>query len=259
MLPDTLIAFTVSGMREKYLRATLDSWAKVRGIKGVRMLFMVEPTVMDMNAFCEFLSRNFPGSVVWVNEERLGCLDNTRAAMDKGFGLDAEFVVLAEEDLDVSDDVLEYFAFAQKYRSDENIAAVCAHTYQAGKKSPAHGVFTAHWFSPLVWGTWQPQWEDFIRPLWAGTTGNDQAWDLNLRLQIVRTEKYCAFPGRSRAIHRGVASTLTSALLAEHFYRASLSNCYSPHYDPQDWHEIPRSREYELVVLWPGGTARVSP
>lgn len=255
-LPETVIAFTVSGLREKYLSASLGSWAKVRGIKGVRLLFMVEPTMMDVAAFTGFLDRNFPGSTVVLNDDRLGCLENTKAAVDKAFSLGAQFIILAEEDLEVSDDVLEYFTFTQKYAHDENIIAACAHTFQASPKSPADGVVSARWFSPLVWGTWRSQWEKFIRPEWDGLTGNPQAWDLQLRLRIVHGGKWCVFPGRSRAIHRGIASTLTVAVLAEHFYRASLSNCFSPHYGVQDWHEVPRSKEYGLVVLWLASTGQ---
>jgi len=259
-LPETVIAFTVSGLREKYLSGSLGSWAKVRGIKGVRLLCLVEPTTsMDVGAFSAFLDRNFPGSAVIRNETRLGCLENTKAAVDAAFGLGAEFAILAEEDLEVSDDVLEYFAFTQKYASDENIVAACAHTFQAGPKSPADGVVTAHWFSPLVWGTWRSQWENFIRPDWDGLTGNPQAWDLQLRLRIVHGEKWCVFPGQSRSIHRGIASTLTSTILAEHFYKASLSNCFHPHYAVQDWREVPRSAEYKLVVLWLGSTGQAVP
>jgi hypothetical protein len=220
----------------------------VRGVQDATLLFMVEPTRMDLAAFQAFLVRSFKSTQIVVNPTRAGCIENTKMAMNTAFALGAEFAVLAEEDLAVSDDVLEYFAFTQRYASDPGIAAACAHTYQAGKKSPSHGVFSAHWFSPLVWGTWRDKWTDFIRPDWQGLDSNPQAWDLNLRLQIVHADKFCVFPGRSRSIHRGVDSTLTTALLAEHFYKASLSNCFSPSYPPQDWREIPRSREYELVV-----------
>ena len=150
--------------------------------------------------------------------------------------------------LAVSDDILEYFAWCQRYRSDPEVTTVCAHTYRAGPKSLPGAVIKVDWFSPLVWGTWRSQWENFIRPGWGWAMGNEEAWDLNLRLQIVAEHKVSVFPGPSRSIHRGTTSTLTAAALSEHFYRASLTNNFEPHYQPQYWHEVPRSKELELVV-----------
>lgn len=199
-------------------------------------------------AFQGYLSRAFRKSLVVINETRLNCLANTRAALDKAFETGAEFAVVAEEDLAVSDDVLEYFTWAQRYRADPDVTAVCAHTFRAGPRSLASAAVRVDWFSPLVWGTWRDRWEEFIRPAWAGAMGNPQGWDLNLRLQIVAEKKVSVFPGRSRSIHRGTTSTMTAAPLAEHFYKASLTNCFQPHYNPQDWREVPRAKEMELVV-----------
>lgn len=252
MPAEVAVAFTVSGRREKYLRATIDSWAKVRGVRDVHLLFSVEPggamSGTNLAHFEAFLKRSFPSVSVHVNEYVLGCLDNTRRAMRKAFQTGAQFAICAEEDLAVSTDVLEYFTWAQRYRDDSDIQTVCAHTFRSGKHVPPGKAVRIKWFSPLVWGTWQRKWEDFILPDWQGLDTNAQAWDLNLRLQLVHADKFSLFPTQSRSIHRGVVSTLTPGMLAEYYYNASLSNCYHDHYDPQDWAEIPPAEELGMTV-----------
>lgn len=250
---DITVAFTVSSQREKYLRESLDSWAHARGVQDVRLLFMMEPRrpphhPFPMMEFKEFLARSFPHYLIVVNEERLGCLDNTRAAMDKSFATGAEFTILAEEDIAVADDVLEYFTWAQRFKDDPEVSSVCAHTFRAAPGTPTGEAVRVRWFSPLVWGTWPDEWKNFIRPEWAGCMGNPQAWDLNYRLQLVHADKYAIFPTNSRSIHIGHSSTLTREPLASYFYNASLTDCYHPPYGPQEWVEVPRTREYKLVV-----------
>src|SRR5216683_913455 len=113
------IAFTISCLREKYLRQTLDSWSKVRGIQDAHLLFCLEPLTFRAHPFPvaefgEFVRRSFASSRVVSNEVRKGCFINTRDTMDHAFAGGADFAVLAEEDLVVSADVLEYFIWAQK-------------------------------------------------------------------------------------------------------------------------------------------------
>jgi hypothetical protein len=261
------IAFTVSCLREKYLRQALDSWSQVRGIQDARLLFCLEPvsrfrrsapglppeqvggTSFPVAEFRDYIVRNFPGCWyhIHVNERRLGCFLNTESALDLAFTRnEAEFAILAEEDMVVSTDILEYFAWAQRYRTDLQAQAVCAHAFVSDGRSD-QAVRTS-WFSPLVWGTWRERWQDYIRPGWGGVPGNPDAWDAGLRARIIEDKMACIFPALSRSQHIGQVSTLTPGALAEYFYKASISQCFSPDYPPQEYRETPRGPELQLTV-----------
>ena len=72
------------------------------GDRRVQLLFMVEPNQpgqaqFPVAEFQSYLLRHFQSSLVVVDEERLGCLANTRAGLDKAFECGAEFTILAEE------------------------------------------------------------------------------------------------------------------------------------------------------------------
>jgi hypothetical protein len=248
-VPDLAVAFTVSGQREEYLLKTLTSWSLVRGIENVRVMLFCEPErafpAGEVRAWC---ARTFASSEVIVNERQLGCSGNTAHAMQAAFMAGVKFAVLAEEDIVVSRDVLEYFGWAQRFQLDPKVAAVCAHTYRSQRETPANIGVRIAWFSPLVWGTWSYQWAHFLLPGWRGSAINPEGWDQHLRDRIVAEEKECIFPGQSRSRHIGQSSTLTKWPLSEHFYGATLSDCFSKEYPVQQWAEAERTPALGLVV-----------
>ena len=150
-MTEKVVAFTVSGLREKYLRESLDSWAEVRGRDTWTFLFCLEPCdlVFPVEAFWGWARDVFPGCHLLKNGRRLGCMRNTRRAMDFAFGdLGAGFAVLAEEDVRVSPDVLEYFTWASAaYQGDGNLAAVCAHA-KTSENTDLSAATRVPWFSP---------------------------------------------------------------------------------------------------------------
>jgi hypothetical protein len=251
------IAFTVSCQRQKYLRQALDSWSQVRGVQEAHLLFCLEPlpffsrdraggpllerpgTAFPVAEFRAFLQRSFRSTEVIVNDKKLGPTGNTREAMHRAFAAGAEFTILAEEDLVVATDILEWFAWAQRYRDMDGcgVTTVSAHAHRSAG-TPAQAV-RVPWFSPLAWGTWPDRWAQFIEPGWGGLPDNAGAWDAQLRDRIVDAGLCSVFPARSRSQHIGELSTLTPGLLAEHFYKASQSDCFSPHYPPQEFTEVP--------------------
>jgi hypothetical protein len=236
------IAFTVSGQREHYLRKAIDSWARVRGIQDAHLLFCVDPLrpVHDrfpVGEFKAFLQRSFRSSEVIVNDTRLGPTGNTQEAMQQGFlRRPDDFVILAEEDLVVADDVLEWFTWAQRYREDKEIQTVCGHIHNSSGR-PDQAVRVS-WFSPLLWGTWLDRWVDFISKDWQGLPDNPGAWDAHLRNRIADAGLFTLFPGRSRVLHIGEVSTLTPGLLAEYFFEASQSKVFQASYPPQEFTEV---------------------
>lgn len=237
-----IVAFTVSCAREKYLRETLDSWTRARGSRECKMVFALEPpgSQFPVEAFSEFARRSFPAGVsVHPAPRPLHCLANTRRAMELALQQE-DFGAVAEEDLEVADDVLEYLAWASEaYREDKNVVAVCAHA-RASQLSDSAAVVRAPWFNPLVWGTWRDRWTEVIAPQWqaADWSGNRESWDLQLMTTVSTRGLHSVFPVRSRSVHRGEVSTQYTYELGRAFWPSSISDCYAPHYEPQAYREV---------------------
>lgn len=229
------IAMTVSCRRPRYLRRAVNSWAAARGDK--RLLLSCEPARREfgLGEFRRWL-RSFPGETeVDPSPVHLGCSANTARAVSLALRRDS-FAVLAEEDIEVADDVVEYFTWAREvYRDDPSVLAVCAHVKDSGRGEDE--VIRAPWFSPLVWGTWADRWENLLAGPWQGY---QDSWDA-----LVRTVRYerglvCVFPARSRSLHFGESSCCTPRQASgepNYFHRTALSSCYSAHYEPQQYRE----------------------
>jgi hypothetical protein len=249
-VPSQVIAFTVSGLREKYLRQALASWGRARGIGDWHLLFCLEPCqhMFPVAEFTHWVKRVFASAEVAVADQRLGCLRNTRRAMRLAFAAGAEFAILAEEDCEVSDDVLEYFTWTRDaHAGDGQVAAVCAHSLRADAGGEAD-VVRSSWFNPIVWGTWKDRWADFIDPGWGAWEGNLESWDNNLRVQIAAVGRRSVFPVRSRSLHIGQASTLTRAPLSDYFYKSALSSSFAGHRPPCDYREVSFTEDLGLLV-----------
>lgn len=231
------IAFTVSCRRPRYLYRCLESWSQVRGIRDAYLVLALEPvhplSQFPIGQVRSYMARTFPGHhEITVASEPQGCTPNTRRALARAFQV-ADFAILAEEDIEVADDVLEYFAYAQRYQGSPDVLAVCANTREHGDGTEAD-VFTAPWFSPLVWGTWRGRHDDILAPAWAQ---RDVPWDGTAKEVLSTRQMLGVFPAWSRALHFGESSNMTprSANGPNYFYRQALSNCYRPHYDPQEF------------------------
>jgi hypothetical protein len=233
------VAFTVSGQRERYLRRTLESWRRARGVQDWSFVFSLEPCeqVFPIAAFRDWAVASFPDVTVLVNRTRQGCARNTRQAMGYCFSEGAGFAVLAEEDIEVSADVLEYFSWAAGKYEGAGLATVCSHVKASDGGRPDQ-VTRASWFSPLVWGTWWRTWQEFVAPTWGGCFTNREAWDTNLRAEIQAAGMDSLFPVLSRSLHFGEVSTLTTTGLAAHLYELSRSECFTAEHGPSAWTEV---------------------
>lgn len=166
----------------------------------------------------------------------MGCTANTRSALEHGFR-QSSFTVVAEEDIEVADDTLEYFTWARdSYAGDGQVLAACANSVEHGDGSDG-SVLRAQWFSPLVWGTWRDRWEQVIAPAW---TTDFHGWDGTLRTIVAEQDKRCVFPACSRALHFGEKSTLTPGQgngQPNFFHRSAVSRSYRGRYGPQQYCE----------------------
>lgn len=209
------VCFTVNN-RPKYLRETLASWSAVRGVDEVAFVFRCEPGCDEARDLCsQFVGEH--GGIVTVNPHRYGVLGNPWAALETGFSFsddDSEFCVLAEEDLVVSPDVLEFFTWCQRYQVDPQVLGVS--TYQHHEQpGDLPGVRVADWSRDdqwhfWVWGTWRDRWRALLCDDWDFTYrenggGPSQAgWDWRIRNLLILGQGYkMIVPSMARSQHIG--------------------------------------------------------
>lgn len=203
--------------RLRYLQNTLFSWETVRGLDDWHVVFRVEPSDITEHVVDEFRlfaeKMNLQDYEIIVNSTKLGVLLHPFVAFDSLFAEGYDFVARVEDDVIVSDDILEYFdSMAKSYRDDPKVATVCAFTETQGYED---AVYTDSYFDPLNWGTWSDRWEGLIRDTWDWNYstfndffGNEAGWDWNLRSRIIpQNNLVSVFPVQSRSKHIGVEGT----------------------------------------------------
>jgi hypothetical protein len=235
-----VITMTVSGDRPGYLTETLDSWSAVRGLSGWSFRFVVEPGREESrcrSAIEEFSGRRVARDVhVRVNDERRGVLANPHHALRTAFAVGAGFVVLAEEDIVVADDVCELFA-AQP--DDPEVLAVCAFSRLPAPQP--EDVVAAGPFSPWVWGTWADRWHDLLGPRWfaaarAPHDGAGSGFDFGIERIAAATGMRFVAPLASRSDNIGREGGVHA--LPEEF-EESRGATFVAHRDPVAWQVAP--------------------
>jgi hypothetical protein len=196
--------------RPQYLRETLESWSQVRGLDGlVSRRVCIEPSELTRPMSFLVQERDWE---THVNDSRLGVLVNPVESIGAMFREHPEvgFVILAEEDVPVSSDILEYFSWAQRFRDDLDILLVCAHTKTyALRDKPDQEIVRRMpaFFSPLVWGCWREDWFRVLEPTWDRSystgVGAEAGWDWNLMRIMRAAGQYSVAPDQSRSDHIG--------------------------------------------------------
>lgn len=204
---ETEIVFTAYN-RPYYLEATIASWNEVRLLGDHRVEFSIDPS--DILKEVVEVARNIETlAILNVNYEKLGVLKNPWNAINESFKLGyADFVILAEDDVAVSTDVLEYFNWAaETYKNDDGVLCVNAYSRIGGGNE--NEVTRDYNFSPLVWGIWKDRWENLIRDTWdkdystGKSDGSEAGWDWNINRIIARENMAVIKPIQSRSDHLG--------------------------------------------------------
>lgn len=204
--------FTVTD-RMDYTSQALESWSKVRGIQRWKCVARIEPSprkdeMADMFRLF-FETMMIPDFEIIINDRVLGAPNHPRIGFSELFQAH-DFVLYAEDDEIVSDDVLEYVEWAEEtYRNTKGVATI--HTF-----SPTHGdsadVELRPQFNSWLWGTWRSVWDTVLEPLWDGNystfngyPGNEAGWDWNIRTRLFPKYGYVGvFPVSSRADNIGL-------------------------------------------------------
>ena len=188
--------------RPGYFSSTMASWrTALVGGDRYRPTLYLEPSPAEAE-----MRRLFRGTgPVRVNPRRLGIETNYFATMGRIFGEDptVEAVVMAEDDVLVSSDVMDYFEWAfAEHAKDDSILAVCAFSNLTVPDGfgPEHGIRYPYFF-PWVWGTWRNRWEELLEPQWEFR--HIPGWDVGLGVVMNACGLRCAMPAHTRADHIG--------------------------------------------------------
>jgi hypothetical protein len=184
--------------RPGYLRRVLQSWAAADGAGRIRFTIGLDPSDRQAEMLAvinEAREQSALDIQVRENPERYGVLVNPWETARRVFreNHDTEFLIFAEEDLLVSDDVLRYFYWAdERFRYDSRVLAVCAHTAQDGKEdADQEAVEIGERFRCWIWGTWRDRWEEILEGTWdkdyssAQHKADGAGWDYNIDQRII--------------------------------------------------------------------------
>lgn len=198
-------------MRHVYLQQSLLSWSKVRGVELVDFTVFIEDSPLQ-SVLAKTVRETLPHAKVELNSVRYGVLENPYRAFTCAFsrpGYPDDFVILAEEDVVVSTDVLEYFEWAAaEFEYDQSALGVCAFSRRPRAEVRVEEVALLPDFCPLVWGTWRDRWFNTLQPTWdhdytsGPTPGVQQGWDWNINVRV-RGDRGFVFPSQSRSDHIG--------------------------------------------------------
>lgn len=214
------VIFVVYG-RHEYTEKTLQSWSETRNVSDFDFFFKLEPH-SENNKIVESIN-NFSiktGCSVKIlfNETVLGVDgQNHESAMrymfeDEGY----DFVVLAENDLIVSKDAINYFELlSNQYYNDESVFAICAnyHTPANYKNMwneenlifPNENDINVCDLKPFwagwVWGTWKDRWNKY---LFNGMHRDGLHYDAMISQEVVPNNNLlCVVPRYSRSQNIG--------------------------------------------------------
>ncbi len=189
--------------RQQYFREAVESWKLVAGRHSVDFHTFLEPS----NKSEEMHRIGSELGPVHHNEIRLGVLTNPHHAISKMFEFGYDRVIVTEEDIIVSRDILEYFSWAGDLADKHSdILGTCAFSPQGGV-SPGEAFISRH-FDPLCWSPKKSFWEETLRQNWFSAAkspdGQGVGWDWGVNRTTKSLNGYWVTPSMSRSDHIGV-------------------------------------------------------
>jgi hypothetical protein len=212
MRDDVAILMT-AWRRPQYTRKVLQSWSEVRGVKDVPFTVFLEPSDRQ-EQMREVIRESGLDIYLRENTELQGVDVNIAKGAETLFQENPElrYLIFAEDDLIVSNDVLEFLLWAdEQFRDRKDVLVVNAHTDDGATENadPAE-VMLGQRLRCWIWGTWRDRWEETLLPTWDYDTSTseypgdpcDWAWNLDLRV-IPRGGFRTVLPAASRSQNIG--------------------------------------------------------
>lgn len=204
------IVFTAYN-RPQYLVDTLDKWSNVDLINEQDIYFSIDPsgqTHRIVELITDFKNKINGNVYININDKIYGCAKNTWSVIDRAFE-QYDFVIVAEDDIFPSKDILKYFDYLiDKYENDEQIAVICTNYERDDWDQTKISRFNG--FRVQIWGTWKDMWSKYIKDTWdfdysTGVNGGPSGWDWNLTLRVIPNNNLKSIvPHSSRSQHMGV-------------------------------------------------------
>jgi len=209
-LDDTVLVLA-AWKRPDYFRAVLDSWGRARWVESLRGITVAlglsdVQNEMEQILFLAAGRYNFPPVLVTLDDTQASAAGPNRAiaeAVNRTFGRDPScgFVIISEEDIQVSSDVLEFLVWGRGAVGQSRALAVCAHnargsgwTRDAPDDTDAdqQAARFLRTFSPWCWATWRETWQGVIEPDWdydlnKGPAPEQHGWDWQMQRLVERT------------------------------------------------------------------------
>jgi len=209
---NVVLAFTAYN-RVDYLKQTLASWSKTNLELVTSVQFYIEPSdkLNEITTVIDDFAVKCPVPVVkHVNPEKLGVLKNPWKLFENLFDFQlATFVILGEDDFDVSPDTLDFIEAARHQAQPKTLAICCKNVGENSDENPATYTYDTG-FSGNIWGTWAENWRKYLKKSWdfnydSGTLDAPQSgWDWNIALRVMpQNNLRCLVPTASRSYHTG--------------------------------------------------------
>lgn len=166
--------------RPHYLKRVIDSLKTCDGIGNYTLVAGCEPGFIECVNIVKSADK-FMNVEININETKLGCNDNTKRNVKRGFDK-SDFVIILEDDLIVSWDFLRYMEWGlQTYVDDPEIWNITssreAHSpIPANQRDPGAVVRNAH-FTSIGWATWKDRFDFFYQRWQDGDEPKTRGWD----------------------------------------------------------------------------------
>lgn len=216
---NVVLAFTAYN-RVDYLKQTLSSWLKTNLELVTSVQFYIEPSdkLDEITKVIDDFAAKCPVPVIkHVNPERYGVLKNPWKLFENLFDFQlATFVILAEDDFDVSPDTLDFIDATRSQAQPKTLAICCKNVSESSDENPATFTYDEG-FSGNIWGNWKENWRKYLKDTWdfdyssGNADGTSSGWDHHIGKRIMpKNGLKCLVPTASRSWHLGVQGVHTT-------------------------------------------------
>lgn len=215
------VAF-VAFNRENYFKDTVISWKKAtENFQDWDYYFFLEPSenVKQMQKIIKLYFHRWPNVNIIVNDRIFGNSLNIFSSIDTLFKKGYSFVISAEDDAIVSNDILYFFQDAIGLFEDDDDALTIQGNIFTKITEEEYLLVQSQEFIPRVWGTWKSRWDNIIKHEWIfydhlnpfpENWNGPGGWDLGIDKILKQKNKNTVSPSKGRVAHIGEIGTYSA-------------------------------------------------